>query len=579
MKKTIIIILALMMCLGIATIASAEQCNETWAPCGGGCTATDMTNMFNGVTSFDTTIGDITGWNTSCVTNMYAMFYGSDFNQDISGWDTSNVNNMSYMFYNTGFSQPIGNWNTSQVTDISWMFANGGHSGFNKNLSNWDTSKVTNMQGTFATINNFNGDISLWDTSSVTDMSYMFYASYDFNQPIGNWDVSKVNDMRWMFYVAFTFNQDLSLWNTSSVTNMDWMFRSANAFNGDIGTWDVSRVTSMSNIFTMLTLPVAIYDSILNGWASQIVQNGVPFDAGNSQYSSAALSARNDTLIGTYGWTITDGGMEIPTCSVCNETCTPCSAGPGGLCTATSMLNMFNGVTNFDMVVGNITGWNTSCITDMRLMFKNTDFNQPIGSWDVGNVLDMSEMFYNTHFNQDISGWDTSKVRNMQQMLVWNPDFNQNLGNWNISSIYYGMNDMFTGGGLSTANYDALLNGWVTTVQTYGVNLGAGNSTYSAAGQSARNTLVNDYGWIITDVPPTPSPIPQSSHTSAARRGDYYYLDANGNIYSRSQIEGATGNKAAPLAMIVPEGEPISNPFTSLWQIIKNFLNGIGVNI
>jgi surface protein len=332
-------------------------CNSTCSPCGGGCNATDLSSMFYGVTNFDTVVGDINGWNTSCITNMNSMFYGSDFAQDISVWDTSSVTDMSYMFYASyDFNQPIGSWDVSQVTDMSWMFANGGHSGFNQNLSAWNTSKVTKMQGTFATINNFNGDITTWDTSSVTDMSYMFYASYDFNQPIGNWDVSKVTDMRWMFYVAFVFNQDLSLWNTSSVTNMDWMFRSANAFNGDIGAWDTSQVTSMNNIFTSLTLPVTIYDSILNGWASRTQQNAVPFDAGNSQYSIAGLSARNDTLIGIYSWVITDGGMECVSNWTC-DTYSPCQNNSIMPCLTIVDLN-FCGM-NF---TGNLSDYDDACI-------------------------------------------------------------------------------------------------------------------------------------------------------------------------------------------------------------------------
>ena len=38
---------------------------------------------------------DISGWDTSSVTDMDAMFNGaSAFNADISGWDTSSVTNM-----------------------------------------------------------------------------------------------------------------------------------------------------------------------------------------------------------------------------------------------------------------------------------------------------------------------------------------------------------------------------------------------------------------------------------------------------------------------------------------------------
>ena len=51
---------------------------------------------------------------------MQALFEGARaFSQDISGWDTSKVTNMSYMFSQAhGFNQDIGNWNVSSVTDF-----------------------------------------------------------------------------------------------------------------------------------------------------------------------------------------------------------------------------------------------------------------------------------------------------------------------------------------------------------------------------------------------------------------------------------------------------------------------------
>jgi hypothetical protein len=64
----------------------------------------------------------------------------------------------------------------------------------------------------------------------------------------------------------------------------------------------------MTSMFLNDNLSIINYDNILNGWASQSLQYSVPFDAGYSQYSIAGLSARNDTLIGVYGWSINDGG-------------------------------------------------------------------------------------------------------------------------------------------------------------------------------------------------------------------------------------------------------------------------------
>jgi surface protein len=55
-----------------------------------------MRNMFSGATAFNS---DISGWNTSSVTDMGGMFEGaSAFDADISGWDTSSVTDMLGMF-------------------------------------------------------------------------------------------------------------------------------------------------------------------------------------------------------------------------------------------------------------------------------------------------------------------------------------------------------------------------------------------------------------------------------------------------------------------------------------------------
>ena len=80
------------------------------------------------------------------ITNMYSMFYRSQFNGDISNWNVRNVTDMRYMF---------------------------GHSKFNGNISDWDVGNVTNMRFMFYG-SKFNGDISDWDVGNVTYMKYMF---------------------------------------------------------------------------------------------------------------------------------------------------------------------------------------------------------------------------------------------------------------------------------------------------------------------------------------------------------------------------------------------------------------------
>jgi len=102
------------------------------------------------------------------------------------------------------------------------------------------------------------------------------------------------------------------------------------------------------------------------------------------------------------------------------------------LCTSlvTDMRFLFSEF-RFNQPIGN---WDVSNVTNMKLMFRESPFNQPIGDWDVGNVTDMSEMFWNSRFNQSIKNWNVSKVTNMREMFNGSR-FNQPIDNWDVSKV------------------------------------------------------------------------------------------------------------------------------------------------
>jgi surface protein len=295
----------------------------------------NMSNMFYGVNAFNQSISS---WDVTNVNNMSGMFYGaSAFNQPIGLWNIGSVTNMVGMFSSAHtFNQPIGFWEMSNVTDTQSMFY--GASAFNQPIESWDVSNVINMRGMFSYTNTFNQPIESWDVSSVTfmdgmfngasefnqpigswnvssvtDMGVMFGEATAFNRPIGSWDVSDVTDMQSMFYGASAFNQPIGYWDVSNVTNMTGMFRYAASFNQPNGSWDVSNVNYMDDMFYGVQLSTANYDDTLIGWATigpneSPLKPNVTFSGGNSNYCNGE-TARN-SIIQTYGWTITDAGLN-----------------------------------------------------------------------------------------------------------------------------------------------------------------------------------------------------------------------------------------------------------------------------
>jgi surface protein len=165
----------------------------------------------------------------------------------------------------------------------------------------------------------------------------------------------------------------------------------------------------------------------------------------------------------------------------------------------TQLSYMFYGARSFDQ---NISDWNTSNVTGMLGTFWNaSSFNQDIGNWDVSHVSNFYHFFFGASaFNQDIGDWNTSNATRMNEMFRGATAFDQDLGHWDISLVT-DMTRMLQDVTLSTANYDALLTGWAAQTVQSGVKFHGGNSQYSAAGQTAHDTLTNseDNNWTITD--------------------------------------------------------------------------------
>lgn len=512
---------------------------------------TDMNYMFSGATTFNQGLSD---WNVGNVANMSGMFRNaSSFNRDIAGWDVGTVRNMSDMFTDaSSFNQDIGAWNVGNVRNMSQMFFNA--SSFNQEIGGWDVSNMTNMSSMFKGASSFNQDIGSWNVGSVTGMTSMFLDAMSFNQDIGNWNVGKVNNMifmfsnaksfnqdiggwnvgnviqmRYMFAGATSFNQDIGRWNVGKVTDMRYMFADATSFDQDIGNWNVGSVTAMSSMFKGVTLSTSNYDALLNGWATQTLQENVSFGGGNSQYCQGETA--RSSIIDRYNWKINDGGESID-CPGARSFITVWKTDnpfrdPNQITLGTARAETYNyrvdwGDGSIDTnVTGDITHtypmpgtytveisgffpaprfdsfklievkqWGNNVWTSMEKAFSGSH-NLDVTATDTPNLslaTSLNRMFDNCGAligTPAFDAWDLGNVINMSRMFSGAVHFNQDIGSWDVGNVT-DMEGMFS----SAVNFDQDIGGWEVDNVT---NMG---SMFSGAASFTQNIG----GWDVSSV-------------------------------------------------------------------------------
>jgi plastocyanin len=289
-------------------------------------------------------------------------------------------------------------------------------------------------------------------TSGITDMSELFKNEASFNEEISSWDVSSVEFMLEMFQSASTFNQDLSHWDVSSVEDMTAMFKNATSFNQPLNSWETFSLSYCGSMFEGATS----FNQPLGQWnVSSVEEMAAMFRNTNFNHDISAWDVSN----------------------------------------VTSFVRMFEGATSFNQ---SLDQWDVSSAIDFSLLFKNaTSFNQPLNSWDTFGLQQSRSMFNGaSSFNQPLNNWDMSQIENCDDMFKFATNFNQDLSQWEFFSFVNetALQGFVAYSGMDVTNYDLLLESFkdqgIQGMQLISWDIKFCNS-------SARNTLMNNLGWLI----------------------------------------------------------------------------------
>tara|TARA_Y100001973_G_scaffold47098_1_gene70193 strand:- start:814 stop:1899 length:1086 start_codon:yes stop_codon:yes gene_type:complete len=152
-------------------------------------------------------------------------------------------------------------------------------------------------------------------------------------------------------------------------------------------------------------------------------------------------------------------------------------------------------------------------VTSARALFFGA--NQLIGNGlpsldftSLTNANGFMQMFLSCFaLDQDLSGWDMSNAKTVERMFQDCRALRFDISQWDITNVTKGVNfllsaDLFEdGSATTTAIYDATLIAWNNLSVQDNVNMHFGGATYTAGGAAAaaRQALIDDHNWTITD--------------------------------------------------------------------------------
>ncbi len=187
----------------------------------------------------------------------------------------------------------------------------------------------------------------------------------------------------------------------------------------------------------------------------------------------------------------------------CQNLTTVSSITPASSSSVTSAFRMFAGCTS--LVSADLTGLDMSSVTSIGVMFAvcNNSPNVDITGWNTTSLTSVRQFLSSASgISINLNEIDFSNVTDFYRFARGNKDLSNVTGieNINISSAT-NLSGFFNASSVSTSVYDQLLINWEGLIPPTGLTFDGGSSTYTlgSAAETARTSLINTYGWTITD--------------------------------------------------------------------------------
>ena len=142
---------------------------------------------------------DLTDIDVSELDNLSYIFYRLNIEVvDISGWDTSNVTDMTFMFRQcTKLKKIIGieNLDVSKLENANFMFSQC-EKLVELDLTNWNPISLENTYDMFSCCSNLKmiKNIENWQLPNIKNVYYMFYNCAKLDVDLSNWDLTNIKD-------------------------------------------------------------------------------------------------------------------------------------------------------------------------------------------------------------------------------------------------------------------------------------------------------------------------------------------------------------------------------------------------